>query len=201
MRTIKSTDTIYFTTSMAASLKILKESIRFPDNSLQGSSGVSVGTILMYAGLNMNDISGNFLLCNGGSLDARANPQYTDLYNVIETSYGGTGDANFKVPDFRGRIPKHFNRVILNGGTNQIAYENLPHTHVINNLALRKNSNNHKYDGSNSSDRRVLTTGFNRDKPTVTLSNILDDNGNPINSQEPYYPPYCAVNYIICYKQ
>ena len=178
------------------SVNISKEYIKFPDNSLQGSRGVSVGTILMYAGSSITDISGNFLLCDGSAYSASV---YSDLYKVIGTSFGGNESA-FNVPEFRGRIPKQ-SSISASGGTNQIEYKHLPHTHQINNLELRANYNEHPYNGSNASDRRDLTTGFNKKFLSVATSNILDSGNNPINTQQAYYPPYCAVNYIICYKQ
>lgn len=176
------------------SVNISKEYIKFPDNSLQGSRGVSVGTILMYAGSSITDISGNFLLCDGSAYSASV---YSDLYKVIGTSFGGNASA-FNVPDFRGRIPKQ-SSISAYGGTNQIAYTHLPHTHQINNLGLFKYPyNNHRYD---TTDDRPKLGDYLKDIPSVTTSNILDSGNNPINTQQAYYPPYCAVNYIICYKQ
>lgn len=185
---------------MATSINIKQQSIIFSDNSSQSSSGVSVGTILMYAGTTINDISGNFVLCNGDVLDANTNSKYNDLYTVIGTKYGGTGKSNFNVPKFTERIPKHSNSIAY-GGTNSINYLHLPHTHAINGLGLRNNYNNHSYDGVNKNTRE-LTNGFNAAYSYVTTSNTLDDSNNPLNSiGDKYYPPYCAINYIICYKQ
>jgi len=43
-----------------------------------------------------------WLLCDGSTLDAVTNPQYTALYNVIGTKYGGTGINDFKIPNLHG---------------------------------------------------------------------------------------------------
>ena len=48
-----------------------------------------------------HDINGSsrWLLCDGQTLDSVTNPEYTALYNVIGTKYGGTGANDFKVPN------------------------------------------------------------------------------------------------------
>lgn len=40
-----------------------------------------------------------WLLCDGQTLDSVTNPEYTALYNVIGTKYGGSGASDFKVPN------------------------------------------------------------------------------------------------------
>ena len=44
----------------------------------------------------------NWFDCNGSSLSIE---DYTALYSLIGTTYGGDGQFTFNVPDFRGRIP------------------------------------------------------------------------------------------------
>lgn len=43
-----------------------------------------------------------WLPCNGQSLSIS---QYTTLYTVIGTTYGGDGNQTFNAPDLRGRVP------------------------------------------------------------------------------------------------
>lgn len=59
------------------------------------------GSILDYAGTNAPD---GWLLCYGQTLDATANPEYQALYDIIGNTYGGSSNANFVVPDLRGRV-------------------------------------------------------------------------------------------------
>ena len=40
-----------------------------------------------------------WLLCDGQTLNTTTNPEYTALFNVIGTKYGGTGATDFKVPN------------------------------------------------------------------------------------------------------
>jgi microcystin-dependent protein len=42
-------------------------------------------------------------LCNGQALSIA---QYTALFAVIGTAYGGNGTTTFNLPDLRGRVPK-----------------------------------------------------------------------------------------------
>lgn len=60
-----------------------------------------VGAVIMFAG---NAAPAGWLVCNGATLDSVANPQYANLFTAIGTTYGGTGAADFKVPDCRGRV-------------------------------------------------------------------------------------------------
>ena len=60
-----------------------------------------------------HDINGSsrWLLCDGQTLDSVANPEYTALYNVIGTKYGGTGANDFKVPNMHNATTKTLDRV------------------------------------------------------------------------------------------
>lgn len=43
-----------------------------------------------------------YVECDGTAYDSIAFPIYADLYTAIQTTWGGTGPADFKVPDLRG---------------------------------------------------------------------------------------------------
>ncbi len=61
-----------------------------------------LGTILMWAG---NFVPKNFMPCNGSSL---AISQYTALFSLLGTIYGGDGRTTFNLPDLRGRVPVNY---------------------------------------------------------------------------------------------
>lgn len=64
-------------------------------------TGISVaGTILAFAGATAPS---GFVVCDGTLYDG-TNPVYTGLWSVIGTTYGGTGQSSFAVPDLRGRM-------------------------------------------------------------------------------------------------
>lgn len=72
-------------------------------NSPQGSLDMvtPIGAVLDFAGATAPT---GWLLCYGQTLDASAQTQYQDLFDVIGNVYGGTNNTNFKVPDLRGRV-------------------------------------------------------------------------------------------------
>ena len=67
-----------------------------------GDLGIPIGTILPYAGATAPY---GFLFCDGSEVERS---KYTDLYDVIGTTYNGTGTligvGTFKLPDLRGRF-------------------------------------------------------------------------------------------------
>lgn len=68
--------------------------------------------------------------CNGQALDGTQQANAA-LWGVIGTSYGGTGQSNFLVPDLRGRAPvgKNAQSVGTTGGS-------LAHTHAVGTYAM-----------------------------------------------------------------
>lgn len=59
------------------------------------------GTVLMWAGATLPP---GFAWCDGATYNGTL-PTYTNLWTAIGTSWGGTGQTAFKVPDMRGRSP------------------------------------------------------------------------------------------------
>jgi microcystin-dependent protein len=47
----------------------------------------------------------NWMLCNGQLLPIA---QYTALFSIIGTFYGGNGTSNFALPNLQGQIPMHW---------------------------------------------------------------------------------------------
>jgi microcystin-dependent protein len=76
-----------------------------------------VGEIRMFAG---NFAPVGWAFCDGQLLPISENEI---LFNVIGTTYGGDGQANFALPDLRGRIPVHMGANIQigqSGGTESV---------------------------------------------------------------------------------
>ena len=61
-----------------------------------------IGQILLFAG---NFAPANWAFCNGQLLPIS---QYSALFSLLGTTYGGNGTTNFALPDLRGRAPVHF---------------------------------------------------------------------------------------------
>jgi microcystin-dependent protein len=60
-----------------------------------------VGEIRMFGG---NFAPAGWMFCEGQVLPI---DQYTTLFNLIGTTYGGDGQSTFQLPDLRGRAPVH----------------------------------------------------------------------------------------------
>lgn len=100
----KTTDPIFVKISDASMMAV--PYARYADN------GVPVGTIISF-GAGATKVPAGWLLCDGTQYDGTA-PEYTQLYEVIENTWGGTGAADFKVPELRG----FFLRGLDNGAGN-----------------------------------------------------------------------------------
>ena len=72
---------------------------------------VFVGTILPFAG---NYAPDGWLPCDGRSVSIQ---QYTALFSVIGTIYGGNGTSTFNLPDLCGRFPVAYGSSLTGGGT------------------------------------------------------------------------------------
>jgi len=70
---------------------------------------IPTGTIISYPiamNLTTFGLQNRFVLCNGASLNATANPKYFNLWKVIGTTFGGTGVTAFSLPDLQGTVLK-----------------------------------------------------------------------------------------------
>lgn len=60
-----------------------------------------IGEIRIFAG---NYAPDGWMFCAGGRLSIS---EYSTLYQLIGTTYGGDGQTYFNLPDLRGRLPLH----------------------------------------------------------------------------------------------
>jgi microcystin-dependent protein len=72
------------------------------------SNGVPVGTIVAFAGP-ATAVPDGWLLCDGAALNSSSNLAYAQLFNVIGTTWGGTGNTSFNIPDLRGAFIRGLN--------------------------------------------------------------------------------------------
>ena len=96
-----------------------------------------IGEIRMFAG---NYAPMGWALCDGQILQIS---QYTALFAILGTTYGGNGQTTFGLPDLRGRIPMHMGtgpnltprRIGDSGGAEKVTMTSaqMPaHTHAVN---------------------------------------------------------------------
>lgn len=111
-----------------------------------------------------------WMFCWGQTLQIN---QYTALYSLIGTQFGGDGATNFKLPDMRGRIP-----LCAGNGTNltprtqgqyggyekvQLALAEMPlHNHVIANTVTE----NHTLSVTGNGTIKCSNTSGNSTDPT-----------------------------------
>jgi microcystin-dependent protein len=122
-----------------------------------------------------------YMICDGRLLSIS---QYTALYSVIGTTYGGDGQTNFALPDLRGRVP-----VGVGQGTNLspvgIGQTGGCESNIITEHHVSLNVNTVNLD--------TKTTG--RDgAPSVIDRAAISEQWSPIENRQ----PFVGMNYIIC---
>ena len=171
-----------------------------------------IGIIKIFAG---NFAPQGWAFCNGQLLPIS---QYTAVFSILGTTYGGNGVSNFALPDLRGRIPLGFGSGpgLSNydegqtGGseTNALITSNLPpHTHIAQFSVSSGDATQSAATpgaaiatpGSMSGRSFAGTLGFNTATPdtllnTSTVVNSVTGSAIPVNNLQ----PYLGVNYIIC---
>lgn len=137
-------------------------------------------------------------LCDGSVPDASTNPEFQNLFDAIGTTYGGSDNSDFVVPDMRGRLPLGKDNM---GGTpaNRVTDANADslagavgsETHTLTEAQMPPH--NHTVDvvtDTNSSVKIKATTGSNVFGQVTTSST---GGGDPHANLQ----PTLTVNYII----
>lgn len=169
-------------------VKITNEKIEFSTNNIQTEVFPHIGSILLWGGDDVNELtSEGYLLCDGTQYDIT---NYPELFEIIGNSYDGTSvSGKFKVPDFKRKFPLGTSTNIgTMGGVNTLINAHYPHTHTLsfNELADKNRRGGETYGGTYGA-----TTGYSTTSKTLTVS------PNETGAQKNYYPQYCIVNYII----
>lgn len=164
-----------------------------------------VGEIRLFAG---NFAPAGWAFSDGSLLSIA---EYSTLYSVLGTMYGGDGTTTFALPDLRGRVPVHVGPGYTQGekgGAEAVTLTpaNLPaHTHSVNVAA----------DAAQLTDPEgaVLAAGsgismYSTAAPALSMHpNAIGESIDPRTgtiygtpSPEPHenMQPYQCLNYIIC---
>jgi len=156
--------------------------------------------------------------CAGQTL---AISQYSALFALLGTTYGGNGTTTFQLPDFRGRIPVGAGQgpglstyVIGQKSGNEsvsILTNNLPsHVHPVTSLTVTISASNAQATANvpvagtstiaapNDPLSGDSINAFNNSAPNVALTTASGSTG-PTGGNLPVsvIQPYLAVNYII----
>jgi microcystin-dependent protein len=157
-----------------------------------------------------------YLWCDGTQYDSTTTT-YSSLYNIIGTSYGGSG-VYFNVPNLQQRFPIgaqsfgaqgptamtiSYNGANPTNGGNQTMIENqlAQHNHTWNGSIGYSGGTNTglgagTIDGHTPGDKnRVVSDGGDS-----IYINVTGTVGTTPSSQEDILPPFTVVNFIICYQ-
>lgn len=145
----------------------------------------------------------NWMFCQGQLLPIA---QYTALFSLLGTTYGGNGVSNFALPNMAGRVPigagnaPGLNPVMLGEAkgseTVTLMPNNLPpHNHLIR-VSNKFSGGDHpagKYLGASANDK-----GFYSD--VSDSSTLAPDTVTPFGTAMPFdiHQPQLGLNYIIC---
>jgi microcystin-dependent protein len=158
-----------------------------------------IGEIRMFAG---NFAPQGWMKCEGQILSGA---EYSALFSLLGTTYGGNGTTNFALPDLRGRAPIHYGQgpglsaysIGQQGGTESttLTVNNLPaHNHSINGIV--EDGNNASPTGNFPAGTKLLDPEYsNSGTVTPMNANMAGYTGGnaPVNNMQ----PYLTVTYII----
>lgn len=166
-----------------------------------------IGEIRIFAG---NFIPLGWLPCNGSTVSIQ---QYQGLFAVINTTYGGDGRTNFKLPDLIGKAPvsqgqgtgltprtlgTSFGETQVTLNTSQMA----AHNHIaqsVNDQGNVTSINNALWAQAPIPSRGSQTPLYQNANPdsALTASSVT-----PIGGSQPHnnMQPFLAMYYMICYE-
>ena len=141
-----------------------KDSIVNSINALYQSAKIFPGTIMMYGGTTAPE---GFLLCDGSSL----NPSdYSDLYDVIGSTYGLNADGTFNLPNLKGRA-------IIGRNPGDARWDNLGDTYGSKKVVLyTPNIPSHMHTFSGSHKHGEGVTQYTNDN-SFSLPRSMSNNG------------------------
>ena len=148
-----------------------------------------------------------WLDCDGSLLSIA---QYSTLYALLGTTYGGDGQTTFALPDMRGRVPLHMGQGLglrpytlgMRDGTEQVtlmATQVPSHTHTMMATTLAANTTapgNAVELGSLSGDT-LYTNDTSGLTPLHVANTMVGTTGN--NQPHDNCMPTLTVRYCICW--
>jgi microcystin-dependent protein len=174
----------------------------------------------MYAGTYGNRrLPDGWLFCDGQSLDASANHQYTNLYNAIGFHYGGTGITNFDLPNLTQNMPigstSQNDRYINYQGSNTIndgnktinsdqmaihshSFQSHKHSYTYYNIVQNINNANNTFASNEANTNYFFSVNSNNINTNDNTNDPNNSSGNAGNGAD-YLPPFTTVSFIIFY--
>ena len=138
-----------------------------------------------------------WMLCNGALLPIT---QYSALFSLLGTTYGGNGTTNFALPDLQGRVPIHRSNVYPEGARGgeeqvQLTQSMMPmHTHLF--LATTTAGDKKAAHFTLAASSIASDYYYSQPSPAVQLNPAsLSMVGG--NQPHPNMQPYLVLNYSI----
>jgi microcystin-dependent protein len=160
-----------------------------------------IGQVSMFCG---NFAPRGWQLCNGQTLSIS---QYTALFSILGTTYGGNGTTTFNLPNLQGRFALHPSPQIPLGqsagsATVTLTAQNIPaHTHplnVSNAAATASDPTGALLAQPNPGGRGAVNTpGYAAPPATGTAATTAIGPNAGGSIPVPTMPPYQAINFII----
>jgi microcystin-dependent protein len=152
-----------------------------------------VGEIRIFAG---NFAPAGWMFCAGQTLPISENET---LFQLIGTTYGGDGQATFRLPDLQGRVPMHFGagyQLAEMGGVEAVTLttQQIPvHNHAF--VASTATGDQISPAGNLAATSFNVTPYIN----DVTLAAMNANTLAPLGGSQPHtnFQPYLCVNFII----
>jgi len=151
------------------------------------------GAVIPFAG---SSAPVGWLLCDGTTLTlGGADEIYEDLFNVIGTTYGGTGSSDFKVPNMQGRIPIGVGTGDASDATaHTLGEKEGTETHTLTEAEMPS----HRHDlprYANAVQGGSNTIEYGRGSSSYVGDNLTDETGG--DEAHNNLQPSLALNYII----
>ena len=153
----------------------------------------------------------NWITCQGQLLPIR---QYTALFSLIGTTYGGNGTSTFQLPNLAGNVAVNQGTAVTGttydlgeqGGTAQVTVTSAAdaaHTHALmgtTNEAIVNTAQGNVLSkpGKGSGREQVLGFMYTAAAPDVTLQGKSITPFAGRNAPHNNLQPYLALNYCIC---
>ena len=140
------------------------------------------------------------MLCNGALLPIA---QYSALFSLLGTTYGGNGTTNFALPDLQGRVPIYRSNTYPEGvsaGAEQVTLD-AEHDADAQPPATRHDDCRPQEDAGVDVGCELIATDYDDSPPTSVVQSNPASLGMIGNNQpHPNLQPYLALNWCICHR-
>lgn len=171
-----------------------------------------MASLMLFAG---NFAPKGWFFCDGTLLSTS---QYSGLFSLIGTTYGGDGISNFALPDLRGRAPihpgqgrglsnKYYEGQMAGSESVTISQQQMPsHTHALQGVSTAANQsdplNNYMSVLVDGVSFNPINTYNDGSDPVFALAALNPKSVSSSGGSQPVttLSPVLAINYIICWN-